>query len=118
MLKILILEDYPPLSRALESLLQQAGYHATLAQTVGKALRMLGHHAYDLFIMDMDVCHMEVRRLTDELQALPRHLPMVVLISPQSYWAYNVTCVGLQTVLYKPIARQALLTGIQSSLKN
>ena len=118
MLEILILEDYPPLYRALEILLQQAGYQVARVQTAGKALRALSHHAYDLLVMDMDVRHVDFRRLIEELQALPCHLPVVALISPQSHWAHNGTGIGIQIVLHKPIDRQALLRGIEMGLKN
>lgn len=117
-LKLLILEHYPPLRRVLAVLLRQAGYHVALARTTGEALRMLGQHAYDLFVMDMDVSNADFRGVIQAVQAAPYHPPMVALLSPQSHWARNATTLGVQIVLYKPIGRQALLKGIETSLKS
>jgi CheY-like chemotaxis protein len=115
-LRILILEDYPPLRRVLAVLLQQAGYRVALARTTGEALRMLGQHAYDLLVMDMDVSNADFRGVMQEVQAASSRLPVVALLSPQSHWARNVTALGVQIVLYKPIRRQALLKGIETGL--
>ena len=117
-LKILVLEDYPPLCRVLAVLLQQAGYHVGLARTAGEALQILEQHVYDLLVMDMDVSNADVRCLIQALQAASNRLPVVALLSPQSHWARNVTALGVQIVLYKPISRQALLTGIETGLNS
>lgn len=115
---ILILEDYLPLRRVLAALLQQAGYQVALARSAREALQMLRQQAYDLLVMDLDSSNMDVRRMVEVLQTVPHHLPVVALLSPQSHWVDNSKALDVQTVLYKPIGRQALLTGIETSLQS
>ena len=114
--RILILEDYPPLRRVLTALLQRAGYRVALAHTARETLQMLGQHIYDVLVMDMDSAKGDGWRVIRVLQAAPRHLPVVVLLSPQSHWVCSVMTLGVQTVLYKPVGRQVLLKGIETSL--
>lgn len=114
--RILILEDYPPLRRVLTALLQRAGYRVALAHTARETLQLLEQHIYDLLVMDMDSAKADGRRVIQVLQAAPRHLPVVALLSPQSHWVRGVMTLGVQTVLYKPVGRQALLQGIKTSL--
>jgi two-component system KDP operon response regulator KdpE len=116
--RILILEDYPPLRRALAVLLQRAGYEVALARTVRETSQMLGQQSFDVLVMDMDLPKENGWYIREALQAAPCYPPLVVLLSRQSHGALDVRTLDIQTILYKPVGQRALLTGIATSLKS
>ena len=75
---ILIVEDYVPGRRALCACIEDLGYIALQAGTVGEARSIIADGVVDLVVVDVDrAAH---RELVQELRQVPRH-PRILLMS-------------------------------------
>lgn len=117
---ILLVEDDPAVSGALQDALAEKGYAATATATVAEAKRLLDAHPFDLAVVDMnlpdgsgqDVCR-HVRE-AGRLRAIP-----VIALTGQS--GTEALARGLEAgadyYLNKPMAASELLLWIRSLLR-
>jgi CheY-like chemotaxis protein len=111
-LRICILEDYPPLSRVLAVTLQRIGCHVTLSQSACAVLQGVEQCAYDVLLVDMDRAHAERWRVLRHLATAPYAPPIVILLSPGHGEGQDLDAYGVHAVLLKPVSREALLHGL------
>lgn len=78
---ILVVEDYVPGRRALCACIEDLGYIALQAGTVGEARSIIADGLVDLVVVDVDrPAH---RQLVQDLRSIPRH-PRILLMSAAS----------------------------------
>ena len=117
-LRVLILEDYAPLRRVLAVTLQRAGCQVMLARSAGEALQVLGRHACDTLLVDMDMADGESWGVLRALDSARHPIPVVVLLSPEhGAWPELESC-GVRAILLKPVGKEALLNGIRMTWRD
>jgi CheY-like chemotaxis protein len=115
--RICILEDYPPLSRVLAVTLQRVGCQVTPAQPACEVLQAVDTCAYDALLVDMDRATEESWRALQRLSNPSHPLPIVVLLSPGHGEWPELDAYGVHVVLLKPVSRDALLRGIMLAIQ-
>jgi DNA-binding response OmpR family regulator len=80
-MKLLVVEDDPPLQAALLRLLAQWGYATELASTAGQALDWLEQELFDLVLLDLGLPDRDGLTLCRQLRRLPRHQPLVLMLT-------------------------------------
>lgn len=120
---ILIVDDEPSVSSALESLLQQANYQTVVTHNGKAALRALSGDSFDLVLLDLDlndpvqdglsVC-MEIRRLTDSIGYIP--IIMLTILSSDEDKIVGLGF-GADDYLAKPFNTRELLARIRATLR-
>jgi DNA-binding response OmpR family regulator len=80
-MKLLVVEDDPPLQAALLRLLGQWGYACERATTAGEALAWLERELFDLVLLDLGLPDRDGLALCRQLRRLPRHQPLVLMLT-------------------------------------
>ncbi|MEB3167679.1 MAG: response regulator transcription factor [Synechococcaceae cyanobacterium] len=80
-MKLLVVEDDPPLQAALLRLLARWGYATELASTAGQALNWLEQELFDLVLLDLGLPDRDGLTLCRQLRRLPRHQPLVLMLT-------------------------------------
>jgi two-component system, OmpR family, response regulator len=78
-MRVLIVEDEEDLARALQRLLQEAGFTADLAHDGEDGLSLALDAAYDLLLLDLMLPRLQGPRVLAELRTRGRHIPVLVL---------------------------------------
>ena len=120
-LEILAVEDSPTQAELLRHLLEQSGYHVTLASTGAQALALLDEHAPSLIITDIIMPEMSGYELCRRIRADERNwdIPVILLTSLSSTEDVlkGLTC-GADSFITKPYTKQYLIKNIQEALAN
>lgn len=80
-MKLLVVEDDPPLQAALLRLLAQWGYATELAGTAAEALGWLQRELFDLVLLDLGLPDRDGFSLCRQLRGLPCHQPLVLMLT-------------------------------------
>ena len=120
-LEILAVEDSPTQAELLRHLLEQSGYHVTLASTGAQALALLDEHAPSLVISDVIMPEMIGYELCRRIRAdeRTRDIPVILLTSLSSTEDVlkGLTC-GADSFITKPYSKHYLIKNIQEALAN
>ncbi len=114
---ILVVDDEPNLRRAVEMILQSAGYDVTLAASAAEAEKHLAERAFDLMLLDLVMPETDGLQFLHALKDLP-HRPVVVMISGNATIpnAVAATRAGVYDFIEKPIAKEKLLLTVKNAL--
>ncbi|MCP9901849.1 response regulator transcription factor [Cyanobium sp. Cruz CV13-4-11] len=80
-MKLLVVEDDPPLQAALLRLLRQWGYATEHASTAAEALAWLERDLFDLVLLDLGLPDRDGLLLCRQLRCLQRHQPLVLMLT-------------------------------------
>ncbi|MEB3264445.1 MAG: response regulator transcription factor [Synechococcus sp.] len=80
-MKLLVVEDDPPLQTALLRLLAQWGYATEMASTAAEALGWLEQELFDLVLLDLGLPDRDGLSLCRQLRRLPGHQPLVLMLT-------------------------------------
>lgn len=80
-MKLLVVEDDPPLQAALLRLLGQWGYATEQASTAAEALGWLERELFDLVLLDLGLPDRDGLSLCRQLRRLPCHQPLVLMLT-------------------------------------
>ena len=98
--EVLIVEDEPPITSVLASIVEECGYIALLATNGKQALAMLQHHHPSLILTDLMMPLMNGAELITALRALETQLPPIVIMSAAG--RHNVIGAGADAIMDKP----------------
>jgi len=80
-MKLLVVEDDPPLQAALVRLLGRWGYACERAGTAAEALAWLEQEHCDLVLLDLGLPDRDGLAVCRRLRSLPRHQPLVLILT-------------------------------------
>jgi two-component system OmpR family response regulator len=80
-MKLLVVEDDPPLQAALLRLLGQWGYASERASSGAEALAWLERDRFDLVLLDLGLPDRDGLAVCRQLRCLPHHQPLVLILT-------------------------------------
>lgn len=111
--KVLVLEDSPPVARALTRMLEADDHHTTVVGTLADARETLAAETFDMVLLDRQLPDGESDPLVAEIRALDEKrctstlvVPITAAVSPAARDA--LMALGVRTVLEKPFRLDAL----------
>ncbi|MBD2421931.1 response regulator transcription factor [Cyanobium sp. FACHB-13342] len=118
-MKLLVVEDDPPLQSALLRLLAQWGYAAEMASTAGEALGWLERELFDLVLLDLGLPDCDGLSLCCQLRRLPMHQPLVLMLTARDERADKVRGFeeGADDYVVKPFDPELLRARLQALLR-
>lgn len=118
-MKLLVVEDDPPLQAALLRLLAQWGYAAEMASTAGEALGWLERELFDLVLLDLGLPDCDGLSLCRQLRRLPMHQPLVLMLTARDERADKVRGFeeGADDYVVKPFDPELLRARLQALLR-
>jgi DNA-binding response OmpR family regulator len=118
-MKLLVVEDDPPLQSALLRLLRQWGYATEMATTAGEALGWLERELFDLVLLDLGLPDCDGLSLCCQLRRLPMHQPLVLMLTARDERADKVRGFeeGADDYVVKPFDPELLRARLQALLR-
>lgn len=118
-MKLLVVEDDPPLQSALLRLLTQWGYGTEMATTAGEALGWLERELFDLVLLDLGLPDCDGLSLCRQLRRLPMHQPLVLMLTARDERADKVRGFeeGADDYVVKPFDPELLRARLQALLR-
>ena len=116
---ILLVDDEPALTRALEHILQRLGYAVTSTNQARTALKLFHEHPtqYDVMITDLTMPEMNGLELIRQVRAIRLEMPVILISGYNSGLTQeNLRTEGVSELLEKPINIQNLAEVLQRSL--
>ena len=117
-LRVLVVDDEPPIRKLLRMGLSTQGYHTLEAPNAKAALEMLGEKP-DLIILDLGLPDMQGLDLLRTLRARNEQIPIVVL-SSRGDEAAKVAALdlGADDYVTKPFGTEELLARVRAALRH
>ena len=118
-MKLLVVEDDPPLQAALMRLLSQWGYATERASTAAEALGWLERELFDLVLLDLGLPDRDGLSLCRQLRRLPRHQPLVLMLTARDGRAEKVRGFeeGADDYVVKPFDPELLRARLRALLR-
>ncbi len=117
-IKILVIEDEPPIAEMIKFGLQRASYEVILAGNGEEALNLIKQHSPDLIISDILMPVMDGFTFYKELKKNPLMAKIPVLIlTARGKMEDSFKVIGVDDFIVKPFDVDVLLGKIQNSLK-
>lgn len=118
-MKLLVVEDDPPLQAALLRLLRQWGYATEQASTAAEALDWLERDLFDLVLLDLGLPDCDGLSLCRQLRRLPCHQPLVLMLTARDERADKVRGFeeGADDYVVKPFDPELLRARLQALLR-
>jgi two-component system, OmpR family, KDP operon response regulator KdpE len=115
--RILLVDDEPPIQRALAPLLRSRGYEVDIASTGGEALRTVAARPPDLMVLDLGLPDVEGTEVCRRVRATSK-LPIIVLTA-RGADADKVSALdlGADDYVTKPFSPEELLARIRVALR-
>ncbi len=118
-MKLLVVEDDPPLQAALLRLLGQWGYATEHASTSAEALGWLERELFDLVLLDLGLPDRDGLSLCRQLRCLSRHQPLVLMLTARDGRSDKVRGFeeGADDYVVKPFDPELLRARLQALLR-
>ena len=117
-LKVLVIDDEPPIRKLLRMGLSTQGYQVLEASNGKNALGMLGEHP-DLIILDLGLPDMDGHELLGNLRSRAEAVPIVVLSSRgDEAGKVRALDLGADDYVTKPFGMEELLARIRAALRH
>jgi len=115
--RILLVDDEPPIQRALAPLLRSRGYEVDIASTGAEALRMVAARPPDVMVLDLGLPDVEGTEVCRRVRTASK-LPIIVLTARGSD-ADKVSALdlGADDYVTKPFSPEELLARIRVALR-
>jgi two-component system, OmpR family, KDP operon response regulator KdpE len=118
-LRILVVDDEPPILRFLRASLESQGYIVSTAADARTALDMVKRHTADLVVLDLGLPDMDgldvVRQIRDDGETLP-----IIILSSRDNESAKVTAfdLGVDDYVTKPFGIDELLARIRAAQRH
>lgn len=118
-MKLLVVEDDPPLQTGLLRLLGQWGYATELASTGAEALAWLERELFDLVLLDLGLPDRDGVSVCRQLRGLPRHQPLVLMLTARDGHGDKVRGLeqGADDYMVKPFEPELLRARLRALLR-
>ena len=118
-MKLLVVEDDPPLQAALLRLLAQWGYATEVASSAAEGLAWLERELFDLVLLDLGLPDRDGLSLCRQLRRLPCHQPLVLMLTARDERADKVRGFeeGADDYVVKPFDPELLRVRLQALLR-
>jgi two-component system KDP operon response regulator KdpE len=117
-LKVLVIDDEPPIRKLLRMGLSTQGYQVLEASNGKNALGMLGEHP-DLIILDLGLPDMDGHELLGNLRSRAEAVPIVVLSSRgDEAGKVRALDLGADDYVTKPFGMEELLARMRAALRH
>jgi len=118
-MKLLVVEDDPPLQAALLRLLSQWGYATEHASTAAEALGWLERELFDLVLLDLGLPDRDGLSLCRQLRCLSRYQPLVLMLTARDGRADKVRGFeeGADDYVVKPFDPELLRVRLRALLR-
>ena len=118
-MKLLVVEDDPPLQAALLRLLAQWGYACERAATAAEALAWLERELFDLVLLDLGLPDRDGLSVCRQLRRLSGHQPLVLMLTARDTLDDKITGLGAgaDDYLVKPFEVRELEARISTLLR-
>lgn len=118
-MKLLVVEDDPPLQAALLRLLAQWGYATEQASTAAEVLAWLERELFDLVLLDLGLPDRDGLSLCRQLRRLPCHQPLVLMLTARDARLDKVRGFeeGADDYVVKPFDPELLRARLQALLR-
>jgi two-component system, OmpR family, KDP operon response regulator KdpE len=118
-LRVLVIDDEPPIRKLLRVGLSAHGYHITEASSGKMALELLGEQRPDLIVLDLGLPDMQGHELLRTIRARNDSVPIVVLSSRDDE-AGKVQALdsGADDYVTKPFGMDELLARMRAALRH
>ncbi|QCO02825.1 response regulator [Azospirillum argentinense] len=116
---VLVAEDEVLVAWALRAILEEAGYHVTLAHDGVQALALQTRTPADVLLTDLQMPRLDGRGLIHQLRAARPTLPVVVMTGAPNADALGEFRGATETgivVLAKPVSSRPVIAAIQTVL--
>lgn len=118
-LRILIVDDEPPIRRFLRTALDAQGYQVIEAESGEGALAEMGRNRVDVLILDLGLPGMDGFAVIERLRAQGSAVPIVVLSSrTDEKGKVRALDIGADDYLTKPFGVEELLARIRAALRH
>jgi DNA-binding response OmpR family regulator len=115
---MLIVEDEPSISRALQVLMTQAGYEVDHVANGEDAIQLLDREAFDLVLLDVMLPGIDGLGICYHLRKQPRYTPVVMLTARDQLTDKLVGIeLGADAYLTKPFHPQELIAQVRAVLR-
>jgi two-component system KDP operon response regulator KdpE len=118
-LRVLVVDDEPPIRRFLRTSLHAQGYHVLEAEDGGTALDLIGRNPPDVIILDLGLPYIDgvevIRRLRDRGSTVP-----VIVLSSRTDEPGKVEALdlGADDYVTKPFGMEELLARLRAALRH
>lgn len=117
-MRLLLIEDYLPLSRALERGLREAGYGVDTATDGERGLALAGSASYDVIVLDLMLPCLDGSAVLERLRAARNPAGVIILTARQSVAdRIKGLDLGADDYVTKPFAFDELLARIRSVIR-
>ena len=118
-LRVLIVDDEPPILRFLRASLQSQGYIVSTAPDARTALDMVQRHTADLVVLDLGLPDMDGLDVVRQIRAGGENVPIIILSSRDNESA-KVTAfdLGADDYVTKPFGIDELLARIRAAQRH
>ncbi len=113
-LKILVIDDDPPILKGIEMVLRNVGYDTKATLKGEETLSLVRSYKPDLILMDVMLAGMDGREIAKELKSkeATSHIP-IVLISANQSMGNDIEKYGAETFISKPFSSKHLISIIE-----
>ncbi len=117
--RVLVVDDEPPIRRFLRTSLSAQGYHVLEAETGGEALDLIDRNSPDVVVLDLGLPDMDgveaIRRLRDRGLTIP-----IVVLSSRTDETGKVQALdlGADDYVTKPFGMDELLARLRAALRH
>lgn len=117
-MRLLLIEDYPPLSRALERGLREAGYAVDVAADGERGVELAEAVAYDLVILDLMLPGLDGYAVLERLRGARDPTGVIILTARQGVSdRIKGLDLGADDYVMKPFAFDELLARVRSVIR-
>lgn len=118
-LRILIIEDEPPIRRFLRTALSAQGYRIEEAETGESALEFLKRNPVDLIVLDLGLPGIDGLEVIERLRAEGRSTPIIILSSrDDEAGKVRALDMGADDYVSKPFGMEELSARIRTALRH
>lgn len=114
---VLVAEDNPDMAFLIEDLLEEAGYHATIAADGASVLKILDHQHFDVVLMDGQMPDMSGLETADLIRKLPderANVPIIALTAEALVGdRERYLSAGMDDYVAKPVDYETLVGAIE-----
>ncbi len=118
-LRVLVVDDEPPIRRFLRTSLSAQGYHVLEADNAVAALHMIGGHPPDVVVLDLGLPDVDGLEVIRRIRAQEIAVPIIVLSSrTDETGKVQALDLGADDYVTKPFGMDELLARLRAALRH
>jgi DNA-binding response OmpR family regulator len=117
-MRVLVVEDYAPLRKAVTESLEEAGYAVDASATGDEGLWYAKNHTYDVILLDLMLPHVDGITILKELRLLGHGVAIIIISARDSVESrIEGLDAGADDYLVKPFALKELLARVRAQTR-